>query len=51
VPDAGAAVAVLEPWLQPEDVVLVKASRVVALDQVAERLLRGPSPGPDERGS
>jgi UDP-N-acetylmuramoyl-tripeptide--D-alanyl-D-alanine ligase len=51
VPDAGAAVAVLEPWLQPGDVVLVKASRVVALDQVAERLLRGPSPRPDERGS
>jgi UDP-N-acetylmuramoyl-tripeptide--D-alanyl-D-alanine ligase len=43
VPDAGAAVATLEPWLQPADVVLVKASRVVALDRVAERLL--------ERGS
>jgi UDP-N-acetylmuramoyl-tripeptide--D-alanyl-D-alanine ligase len=45
VPDAGAAVALLEPWLQPSDVVLVKASRVVALDQVAERLL-GEAPGP-----
>jgi hypothetical protein len=38
--------------------VLVKASRVVALDQVAERLLGGadqappgPFPEPDERGS
>jgi UDP-N-acetylmuramoyl-tripeptide--D-alanyl-D-alanine ligase len=56
--DAGAAVAALEPWLRPADVVLVKASRVVALDQVAERLLGGadqappgPSPEPDERGS
>jgi len=63
--DATAAVAALEPWLQPADVVLVKASRVVALDQVAERLLRGPEgpreprrgapgrrpAGPDERGS
>jgi UDP-N-acetylmuramoyl-tripeptide--D-alanyl-D-alanine ligase len=47
VPDVGAAVALLEPWLRPADVVLVKASRVVALDDVAERLLRGPS-GPGE---
>jgi UDP-N-acetylmuramoyl-tripeptide--D-alanyl-D-alanine ligase len=51
--DAGAAVTMLEPLLRPADVVLVKASRVVALDQVAERLVRGdpPSFDPDERGS
>ncbi len=48
VPDAGAAVAVLDRWLEPADVVLVKASRVVALDEVAERLLSGE---PEERGS
>jgi len=46
VPDAGAAVAVLDRWLEPADVVLVKASRVVALDQVAERLLGGPERRP-----
>jgi UDP-N-acetylmuramoyl-tripeptide--D-alanyl-D-alanine ligase len=65
VPDAGAAVAALEPWLEPADVVLVKASRVVALDRVADRLIHGPeepgeppagAPGdrasrPDERGT
>jgi UDP-N-acetylmuramoyl-tripeptide--D-alanyl-D-alanine ligase len=55
-PDADAALAVLEPWLGPADVVLVKASRVIALDRVAERLLRGPdgpraTPGLHERGS
>jgi UDP-N-acetylmuramoyl-tripeptide--D-alanyl-D-alanine ligase len=49
-PDAEAALAILERWLQPGDVVLVKASRVVALDRLAERLLREP-PGPDERGT
>ncbi len=53
VPDAAAALAVLEPWLGPADVVLVKASRVVALDRVAERLIRGPrqAPGADEWGT
>ncbi len=56
VADADAAVAALEPWLEPADVVLVKASRVIALDRVAERLLRGPlgtqaTPGLNERGS
>jgi UDP-N-acetylmuramoyl-tripeptide--D-alanyl-D-alanine ligase len=50
VPDADAAVATLERWLQPADVVLVKASRVVELDRVAERLLREP-PRSDERGT
>ncbi|HEX8862250.1 MAG TPA: UDP-N-acetylmuramoyl-tripeptide--D-alanyl-D-alanine ligase, partial [Actinomycetes bacterium] len=49
-PDAEAALAILERWLQPGDVVLVKASRVVALDRLAQRLLREP-PGSDERGT
>jgi UDP-N-acetylmuramoyl-tripeptide--D-alanyl-D-alanine ligase len=39
VPDADAAVALLAPALGPDDVVLVKASRVVALDRVADALL------------
>jgi hypothetical protein len=38
--DADAAVALLGPTLGPADVVLVKASRVVALDRVADRLLQ-----------
>jgi UDP-N-acetylmuramoyl-tripeptide--D-alanyl-D-alanine ligase len=42
VADGDAAVAALEAWLRPGDVVLVKASRVVALDRAAERLVRGP---------
>ena len=50
VADVEAALAVLERWLEPADVVLVKASRVIALDRVAERLLRG-TPGLHERGS
>jgi UDP-N-acetylmuramoyl-tripeptide--D-alanyl-D-alanine ligase len=55
VADAEAALAMLESWLEPTDVVLVKASRVIALDRVAERLLRGTgggqaTPGPNERG-
>jgi UDP-N-acetylmuramoyl-tripeptide--D-alanyl-D-alanine ligase len=50
VPDADAAVATLAGWLQPDDVVLVKASRVIELDRVAERLLREP-PAADERGA
>jgi UDP-N-acetylmuramoyl-tripeptide--D-alanyl-D-alanine ligase len=40
VADTEAAVAVLGPTLGPDDVVLVKASRVVALDAVADALLR-----------
>jgi UDP-N-acetylmuramoyl-tripeptide--D-alanyl-D-alanine ligase len=40
VTDADAAVALLTPALGPGDVVLVKASRVVALDRVADALLR-----------
>jgi UDP-N-acetylmuramoyl-tripeptide--D-alanyl-D-alanine ligase len=56
VPDAEAAIAALERWLGPDDVVLVKASRVIALDRVAERLLEGLSgaqaaPELHERGS
>jgi UDP-N-acetylmuramoyl-tripeptide--D-alanyl-D-alanine ligase len=56
VADAEAALAVLGPWLEPSDVVLVKASRVVALDRVAEWLLRErggaeAAPGLHERGS
>jgi UDP-N-acetylmuramoyl-tripeptide--D-alanyl-D-alanine ligase len=56
VADAEAAVEVLEPWLEPSDVVLVKASRVVALDRVADGLLRerggaAATPGLHERGS
>lgn len=49
VPDA-AAVAALEGWLEPADVVLVKASRVVALDWVAERLIRGPEGSGEPQG-
>ena len=49
VADGDAAVAALEAWLRPGDVVLVKASRVVALDRVAERLVRGPGGAEAER--
>jgi UDP-N-acetylmuramoyl-tripeptide--D-alanyl-D-alanine ligase len=47
VADADAAVARLGPALGPGDVVLVKASRVVGLEVVAERLL---APAPGNRG-
>ncbi|HEV3497948.1 MAG TPA: UDP-N-acetylmuramoyl-tripeptide--D-alanyl-D-alanine ligase [Actinomycetes bacterium] len=40
VGDPDAALALLTPVLGPADVVLVKASRVVALDRVADALLR-----------
>jgi UDP-N-acetylmuramoyl-tripeptide--D-alanyl-D-alanine ligase len=40
VPDPDTAVELLTPTLGPADVVLVKASRVVALDRVADALLR-----------
>jgi UDP-N-acetylmuramoyl-tripeptide--D-alanyl-D-alanine ligase len=40
VTDPDAALALLTPVLGPADVVLVKASRVVALDRVADALLR-----------
>jgi UDP-N-acetylmuramoyl-tripeptide--D-alanyl-D-alanine ligase len=45
VADPDAALALLTPVLGPADVVLVKASRVVALDRVADALLR-PRTGP-----
>jgi UDP-N-acetylmuramoyl-tripeptide--D-alanyl-D-alanine ligase len=51
VADAAAAIAVLGPGLGPADVVLVKASRVVGLDEVADRLLRPPQRGPGGSGS
>ncbi len=44
VADAEAAVAAVTAGLAPGDVVLVKASRVVALDRVAERLLSPEAP-------
>ena len=44
VADADAAVAAVSAGLAPGDVVLVKASRVVALDRVAERLLSPEAP-------
>jgi UDP-N-acetylmuramoyl-tripeptide--D-alanyl-D-alanine ligase len=46
VADPEAATALLTPTLGPGDVVLVKASRVVALDTVADALLR-PRPAGD----
>jgi UDP-N-acetylmuramoyl-tripeptide--D-alanyl-D-alanine ligase len=44
VADPDAALALLVPTLAPVDVVLVKASRVVALDRVADALLRPRTP-------
>ncbi|HEX9343421.1 MAG TPA: UDP-N-acetylmuramoyl-tripeptide--D-alanyl-D-alanine ligase [Actinomycetota bacterium] len=45
VPNVTEALALLTPWLTPADVVLVKASRVVALDRLAEQLLSGEGDG------
>lgn len=42
VPDVPAALALLEAELQPGDIVLVKASRGVALERVAQALLNSP---------
>jgi UDP-N-acetylmuramoyl-tripeptide--D-alanyl-D-alanine ligase len=43
VPDAAAALALLEAELEPGDVVLVKASRSIGLDRVAEAVQAGSS--------
>ncbi|MCA0296891.1 MAG: UDP-N-acetylmuramoyl-tripeptide--D-alanyl-D-alanine ligase [Actinobacteria bacterium] len=45
VPDKGTAVAVVSAWARPADVVLVKASRGLALETVAEDLLKTPEGG------
>jgi UDP-N-acetylmuramoyl-tripeptide--D-alanyl-D-alanine ligase len=45
VPDVEAALAALAPTLGPADVVLVKASRVVGLERVADALLSPQPPG------
>ncbi|GAA3568371.1 UDP-N-acetylmuramoyl-tripeptide--D-alanyl-D-alanine ligase [Amycolatopsis ultiminotia] len=48
VPDADAAVALLQDQLRPGDAVLVKASKVARLWRVAEALLAGAgNPGPE----
>jgi UDP-N-acetylmuramoyl-tripeptide--D-alanyl-D-alanine ligase len=44
VPDAGAAIALLRAELRPGDVVLVKASRGIGLEWVAESLLAADEP-------
>jgi UDP-N-acetylmuramoyl-tripeptide--D-alanyl-D-alanine ligase len=55
--DPDAARRLLEDQLAPGDVVLVKASRGVGLDVLAQALLHGPAndrdgdPAPDDRGS
>ena len=46
VPDAAAAIAILEAELEPGDLVLVKASKSVELWTVAEAILAA-TPGPD----
>ncbi len=46
VPDRDAAVAAVADWVRPADVVLVKASRGLALETVAEQLLNSPEGGP-----
>jgi UDP-N-acetylmuramoyl-tripeptide--D-alanyl-D-alanine ligase len=51
VGDPDAALALLAPALGPADVVLVKASRVVALDRVADALLSPRLGGPGGSGS
>lgn len=49
VPDGRAAMSVLVPRLRPDDVVLVKASRAVGLEQMALALL-GPPGGEGDQG-
>lgn len=43
VPDVDAAIALLREQVRPDDVVLVKASRSIGLERVAEALLAGPA--------
>jgi UDP-N-acetylmuramoyl-tripeptide--D-alanyl-D-alanine ligase len=50
VDDADAAADALADRLQPGDVVLVKGSRAVSLERVAERLVRDPGPKAPESG-
>ncbi len=45
VPDVDAALAALEGYLRPGDVVLVKASRAAGLERVAEGLVADPTRG------
>lgn len=45
VPDVDGAIALLRDQVRPDDVVLVKASRAVGLERVAEALLGSPSGG------
>ncbi|HEV8529546.1 MAG TPA: UDP-N-acetylmuramoyl-tripeptide--D-alanyl-D-alanine ligase [Actinomycetes bacterium] len=49
VPDAGAAIALLRAELRPGDVVLVKASRGIGLEWVAESLLAADEPPTADR--
>ncbi|MGZ4612088.1 MAG: hypothetical protein ACXV1K_02790, partial [Kineosporiaceae bacterium] len=53
VPDAAAALELLRAELRPGDVVLVKASRSIGLDQLATALLADvpPASGPAAPGS
>jgi UDP-N-acetylmuramoyl-tripeptide--D-alanyl-D-alanine ligase len=48
VPDASAAIALLRAELRPGDVVLVKASRGIGLERVAESLLSAEEPAGSE---
>ena len=45
VPDVDAAIALLAEQVRPDDVVLVKASRSIGLERVAEALLASGGPG------
>jgi UDP-N-acetylmuramoyl-tripeptide--D-alanyl-D-alanine ligase len=51
VADPDAAVALLTPTLGPSDVLLVKASRVVALDRVADAVLQPRAPASRPEGA
>jgi len=49
VPDANAAITLLRAELRPGDVVLVKASRGIGLESVAESLLSADEPTESEQ--